>query len=38
MTATVAMDWLAFEPSKPLEDVLAQITSAAFNAIRPYGE
>jgi TetR/AcrR family transcriptional regulator, cholesterol catabolism regulator len=30
MTATVAMDWLAFEPSKPLEDVLAQITSAAF--------
>ncbi|NTW28484.1 MAG: TetR/AcrR family transcriptional regulator [Coriobacteriia bacterium] len=36
MTATVALDWLAFEPEKPLEDVLAQITRVAFNAIRPY--
>lgn len=35
MTATVALDWLAFDPSKPLETVLAQITKAAFNAIRP---
>lgn len=35
MTATVALDWLAFEPEKPLEDVLAQITKVAFNAIRP---
>jgi TetR/AcrR family transcriptional regulator, cholesterol catabolism regulator len=35
MTATVALDWLAFEPDKPLETVLAQITKAAFNAIRP---
>jgi AcrR family transcriptional regulator len=35
MTATVAMDWLAFEPEKPLETVQAQITKAAFNAIRP---
>lgn len=35
MTATVALDWLAFEPDKPLEDVLAQITKVAFNAIRP---
>jgi len=35
MTATVALDWLAFEPSKPLENVLAQITKVAFNAIRP---
>jgi AcrR family transcriptional regulator len=36
MTATVALDWLAFEPNKPLETVLAQITKTAFNAIRPY--
>ena len=35
MTATVALDWLAFAPNKPLETVLAQITKAAFNAIRP---
>jgi AcrR family transcriptional regulator len=35
MTATVAMDWLAFEPDKPLDEVLAQITKVAFNAIRP---
>ena len=35
MTATVALDWLAFEPDKPLEQVLAQITKVAFNAIRP---
>jgi len=35
MTATVALDWLAFDPDKPLEDVLAQITKVAFNAIRP---
>lgn len=36
MTATVALDWLAFEPQRPLEEVLGQITKAAFNAIRPY--
>lgn len=35
MTATVALDWLAFEPEKPLDDVLGQITKVAFNAIRP---
>ena len=35
MTATVALDWLAFEPTKPLEEVLRQITKVAFNAIRP---
>jgi AcrR family transcriptional regulator len=35
MTATVALDWLAFEPHKPLDDVLAQIAKVAFNAIRP---
>ena len=35
MTATVALDWLAFEPTKPLDAVLAQITKTAFNAIRP---
>ena len=35
MTATVALDWKAFEPEKPLEDVLGQITKVAFNAIRP---
>jgi AcrR family transcriptional regulator len=35
MTATVALDWLAFEPTKPLDVVLGQITKAAFNAIRP---
>jgi AcrR family transcriptional regulator len=35
MTATVAMDWLAFEPTKPLDEVLSQITKAAFNAVRP---
>ena len=37
MTATVALDWLAFEPSKPLEDVHDQITKVAFNALRPAG-
>jgi TetR/AcrR family transcriptional regulator, cholesterol catabolism regulator len=35
MTATVALDWLAFDPNKKLDTVLAQITKAAFNAIRP---
>ena len=35
MTATVALDWLAFEPAKPLDEVLGQITKVAFNAIRP---
>jgi AcrR family transcriptional regulator len=35
MTATVALDWLAFEPEKPLEDVHVQITKVAFNALRP---
>lgn len=35
MTATVALDWLAFEPTKPIETVQAQITKTAFNAIRP---
>jgi len=35
MTATVALDWQAFEPEKPLETVLAQITKVALNAIRP---
>jgi AcrR family transcriptional regulator len=35
MTATVALDWLAFEPRKPLDEVLAQIAKVAFNAIRP---
>jgi len=35
MTATVALDWLAFEPARPLNEVLGQITKAAFNAIRP---
>lgn len=35
MTATVALDWLAFEPTKPLDEVLRQITRVAFNAIRP---
>ena len=35
MTATAALDWLAFEPDKPLEDVLSQITKVTFNAVRP---
>jgi AcrR family transcriptional regulator len=35
MTATVALDWLAFEPGKPLDEVLGQITKVAFNAVRP---
>ena len=35
MTATVALDWLAFEPEKPLDEVLVQITKVAFNALRP---
>lgn len=35
MTATVALDWLAFEPDKPLEVVQEQITRVSFNAIRP---
>jgi AcrR family transcriptional regulator len=37
MTATVALDWLAFEPEKPLEDVHDQITKVSFNALRPTG-
>jgi len=37
MTATGALDWLAFEPDKPLEDVHDQITKVAFNALRPTG-
>jgi AcrR family transcriptional regulator len=35
MTATVALDWLAFEPEKPLGAVHDQITKVAFNALRP---
>lgn len=35
MTATVALDWLAFEPGKSLEDLTEQITRVAFNAVRP---
>ena len=35
MTATVALDWLAFDPAKPLDEVLGQITKVSFNAIRP---
>lgn len=35
MTATVALDWLAFEPEKPLDAVVSQITKVAFNAVRP---
>lgn len=35
MTATVALDWQAFEPDKPLQDVHDQITKVAFNALRP---
>lgn len=35
MTATVALDWLAFEPDRPLDDILQQITKVAFNAVRP---
>lgn len=35
MTATVALDWLAFEPEKPLDTVVEQITKVAFNALRP---
>jgi len=35
MTATVALDWLAFEPEKPLDTVVDQITKVAFNALRP---
>jgi TetR/AcrR family transcriptional regulator, cholesterol catabolism regulator len=35
MTATVALDWLAFDPDRPLDEVLGQITKVAFNAIRP---
>ena len=27
MTATVALDWLAFEPDKPLDDVLGRSPS-----------
>jgi TetR/AcrR family transcriptional regulator, cholesterol catabolism regulator len=36
MTATVALDWLAFQPDEPLDTVQSQITKAAFNAVRPY--
>ena len=35
MTATVALDWLAFDPDQPLEDLVRQITKVAFNAVRP---
>lgn len=35
MTATVALDWLAFTPERPLDELLTQITAVAFNAIRP---
>lgn len=35
MTVTVALDWLAFDPEKPLEDVLGQILKVAYNALRP---
>lgn len=35
MTATVALDWLAFDPGKPLDELLSQITRVASNALRP---
>ena len=35
MTATVALDWLAFHPEKPLELVLNQIATVALSAFRP---
>lgn len=35
MTATVALDWLAFEPDKPLDDVASQIAKVTWNAVRP---
>lgn len=34
MTATSALGWLVFEPEKPLETVLAQITTLASMAVR----
>ncbi|MGV8082079.1 MAG: TetR/AcrR family transcriptional regulator [Coriobacteriia bacterium] len=36
MTATVALDWLAFEPEKSLDETLAQILKVSFNALRPF--
>lgn len=35
MTAMVALDWLAFDPDKPLDEILGQITRASSNALRP---
>lgn len=35
MTATVALDWLAFDPDQPLDDIATQITKVAWNALRP---
>jgi AcrR family transcriptional regulator len=35
MTATVALDWLAFNPDQPLDAVATQITKVAWNALRP---
>lgn len=35
MTATVALDWLAFDPDKPVDDVVEQITRVTRNALRP---
>ena len=34
MTATVALDWLSFEPDKPLEVVVRQATQMAVHALR----
>jgi AcrR family transcriptional regulator len=34
MTATVALDWLSFEPDKPLEVVVRQATQMAVRALR----
>jgi hypothetical protein len=36
MTATIALDWLAFEPEKSLDETLAQILKVSFNALRPF--
>jgi len=35
MTATVALDWLAFQPEVPLEEIQSQITQVVRNALRP---
>lgn len=35
MTATVALDWLAFNPDQPLDDIATQIAKVAWNALRP---